>query len=61
MSGAAYAVLQSCAVAVVIAQPIFGWTAIPKFFNYSSVSALMLGVADFVILFAPVLAWALTN
>ena len=35
---------------VVAAQPVLGWHAIPSYFNYSVFSAIVLGVADALLL-----------
>lgn len=56
-----YIVLQIAAIAVVLAQPIFGWHAIPAFFNHSGAAAIFLGLIDAAILFVPMLFYAQTR
>lgn len=53
MNNTTFIVLQTCAIAIVLAQPIFGWHAIPEFFNRTTASAVILGLVDGAILMAP--------
>ncbi len=45
--------------AIVIAQPVFGFYAIPSYFNYSTASAIMLGLLDGALLCLPIVVWIL--
>lgn len=56
-----WAILTALAVIVVAAQPVLGWSAIPKFFEYSTVAAICLGIFDAALIFTPTVAFFVFN
>lgn len=61
MSTKTYFILQIAALLFVFAQPIFGWSAIPRLVNYSAAWGIMLGLLDGAIIGLPFIVYVHFN